>query len=498
MSGSTIIIVILMVVYALAVLGIGQYANKKTGLGRSEYYVAGGGLGTITIFFTYLATYISTYGFIGLSAVYFSWGLEWLWFESMFYPTLIVPLTIFFGLRFYKLGKMHGYVTNADLIAHRLDSEGPVRVWVGLVMIVFPSIFYVGIQLIAMGAILSGLTGGEISHTFVVLFFAVVMVAYIILGGMRSVAYTDVFQGITMLLIIAVSIALVYANFGGFGEMFRLAGASEHAWIFERTLPPQYFYPALIMVGIVWGGLIPHLWVRFYAANSIKGVYAAGTAAGVGGALMYALMPLIIGTALAAYYPSVPEVAVTEQFVSMMFSDWMGPVLTAVLMFGLVAAGKSTADAILLNLSSILQVDILEKTLKVDWPEKRLDLAARLMCVAVIALASIGAFAPGLPIVSVAITLIWSSYSVLLIPVVIMLFWKRANKYGAMTGLVSGFVSLILFLYVIWPEWPHNPFYLWEGTLPVAIGIVTMVVVSLLTPAPSKEVLDSFYGKEGA
>ncbi len=498
MSTSTILIVILMVAYAIVVIGIGRFANKQMGVGRREYFVAGGTLSALATFFTYLATYISTYGFVGLSAVYFSWGIEWLWFESMFYPFLIVPLTIFFGLRLYKLGKMHNYVTNSDLIAHRLDSEAPVRIWVGLVMIVFPSIFYVGIQFIAMGAILSGLTGGEISHTFVVFFFAIVMTIYIVLGGMRSVAYTDIFQGITMLLIIVFSIALVYFKFGGFGAMFQLAGTGNHAWIFERTLPPQYFYPAMIMVGIVWGGLIPHLWVRFYSAKSIHGVYAAGLGAGIGGALMYAFMPLLVGTALAAYYPEVPEVAVTEQFVSMMFSSWLGPVLTAVLMFGLVAAGKSTADSILLNLSSILQVDILEKTLKVKWSEKSMDLAAKLSCVVVIIIAAVGALAPKLPIVSIAISLIWSSYSVLLIPVVIILFWKRANKYGAMAGLVSGFVSLILFMYVIWPEWPHNPFYLWEGTLPVVIGIVALVVVSLVTPAPSKEVLESFYGKEGA
>jgi SSS family solute:Na+ symporter/sodium/pantothenate symporter len=362
MSVATIVILVLMIAYAVIVLGIGQYAYRQTGSGRRDYYVAAGTLSPFVIFFTYLATYISTYGFVGLSAVFYSWGIEWAWFEAMYYPTLIIPLTILIGLRLYKLGKMHNYVTNADLVAHRLGSEGPVRVFFGLIMILFPSIFYVGIQFVAMSAILSGLTGGQLSYGFMLLFFASTMALYVILGGMRSVAYTDVVQGITVLLALGLSALLVYTHWGGFGEMFVAAATGPRAWAFERTLPPHYFYPAILFIGPAWAGLVPHLWVRFYAAKDIRAVLMAGLGVGIGGALMYALLPVLVGTALLAFYPEAPEVAVTEQYVSMMFSSWFGAVPAALLMFGLVAAGKSTADSILLNLSSILQVDILEKT----------------------------------------------------------------------------------------------------------------------------------------
>jgi len=74
------------------------------------------------------------------------------------------------------------------------------------------------------------------------------------------------------------------------------------------------------------------------------------------------------------------------------------------------------------------------------------------------------------------------------------LFWKRCNAYGGFAGILAGFVSLVLFMYVIWPEWPHNPFYLWEGALPTIIALITAVVVSLLTPPPPKELISKFYG----
>jgi sodium/proline symporter len=117
------------------------------------------------------------------------------------------------------------------------------------------------------------------------------------------------------------------------------------------------------------------------------------------------------------------------------------------------------------------------------------------MCIVVVGIAAIAAFSPKLPIVSIAITLIWPGISVLALPILIMLFWRRVNKQGALAGLVSGFVSMLFCIYVLWPEWPHNPFYLWEGTLPCVTGIVTLVVVTLLTPPPPKELIESFYGK---
>ena len=126
---------------------------------------------------------------------------------------------------------------------------------------------------------------------------------------------------------------------------------------------------------------------------------------------------------------------------------------------------------------------------------RKVDIISRLLVLIVLGIAVSAALKPDVPIVGIAVKYIWSGYAVLSIPIVIMLIWRRATGWGIFAGILTGFIVLLLNLFVLFPEWPYNPWGLWEGAIPTLVSGIVTVVVSLLTPPPSEDFLRKFYGE---
>ncbi|MEM4489262.1 MAG: hypothetical protein QXK88_10815, partial [Desulfurococcaceae archaeon] len=166
------------------------------------------------------------------------------------------------------------------------------------------------------------------------------------------------------------------------------------------------------------------------------------------------------------------------------------------ILLGLIAITRSTIDSMLLLVSSIVDVDLIEKGLGIKVSERVRRLVTTLIIISVAILSISVALAPEAPMVIIGYQLCWPAYSVIAWPTIIMMFWRRANRYGGFASYLAGFISLLLFTYIIWPEAPHNPFGVWEGTLPTLIAIATLIVVSLATPPPPEEFIKKYYGIE--
>ncbi len=491
---SLIVLSTLVAFFALTLV-VGFIGAKRTKKGLHEFYVAGGTLSAMTVMFTYMATYMEAWEFVGMPTVIVSEGFEWWVIEMIFYLSF-VALFYLVGLRLYKLGKLHKYITPTDMIVHRVGGfERLLRILIAL-MILYATIIYIGMIYIPAAGVLAAATGGEIPyHTFLAL-YVIFIIIYISAGGMRAVAYADVMAGVTFIIAFLAMVYATFAYWGGFDKLAWAAYTSDIApEIFQKTQPFQYFWTMLIFYGISWL-FIPHLVVRFYAAKDYKGVVVGGMGSNAGFFLGAFVSPLLLGLSLAAYYGSnLPEVEVVEGYVPMLFMELfgIGPLLVLILL-GLIAITRSTIDSMLLLVSSIVDVDLIERGLGIKVPERSRRLVSTLVIIGVALLSVTVALAPEAPMVIIGFELCWPAYSVIAWPTIIMLFWRRANKYGGFASYLAGFLSLLLFTYIIWPEAPHNPFGMWEGTLPTLIALATLIIVSLITPPPPKEFIEKFYG----
>jgi Na+/proline symporter len=493
----SLVVVLSLVGFFGLTLIAGYIGARRTKKGLYEFYVAGGTLSAVTVMFTYMATYMEAWEFVGMPAVIVGEGFEWWVIEMIFYLTF-VGFFYLVGLRIYKLAKLHKYITPTDQIVHRVGGfERPLRILVAI-MIIYATIIYIGMIYIPAAGVLSAATGGEIPYHVFLLLYVLFIIIYVAAGGMRAVAYADIISGIAFLVAFAAMIHVMYTYWGGFKELAWAAYESDIApQIFQKTQPFQYFLTMLIFYGISWL-FIPHLVVRFYAAKDYKGVLIGGLGSNTGFFVGAFLSPLLLGLSLAAYYGAdLPEVPVVEGYVAALFKDIFGagPLLLLILL-GLIAITRSTIDSMLLAVASLVDVDIIEKGLRVKIPEHVRRKVTTIIIIAVAVASVLVAISPEAPMVIIGYQLCWPAYSVIAWPTIVMMFWPRANKYGGFASYLAGFTSLILFTYVIWPEAPHNPFGLWEGALPTIIALAALVVVSLLTPPPPKEFIKQYYGME--
>jgi Na+/proline symporter len=493
----SLVVVLLLVAFFGFTLIAGYIGAKRTKKGLHEFYVAGGTLSAITVMFTYMATYMEAWEFCGMPAVIVSEGFEWWVIEMIFYLTF-VGFFYLVGLRIYKLGKLHKYITPTDQIVHRVGGfERPLRILVAI-MIIYATIIYIGMIYIPAAGVLSAATGGEVPYHLFLLLYVLFIVIYVSAGGMRAVAYADVIAGFTFLVAFTAMIYTTFTYWGGFHKLAWAAYTSNIAPLtFTRTLPVQYYITYYLFVGLSWL-FIPYLVVRIYAAKDWKGVVVGGMGVNMGFFIGAFLSPLLLGLSLAAYYgANLPEVPVVEGYVASLFKDifGIGPLL-ALILLGLIAITRSTIDSMLLTVASLVDVDIIEKGLRVKIPERVRRLVTTLVIIGVAVASVLVALAPEAPMVMIGYQLCWPAYSVIAWPTIVMMFWPRANKYGGFASYLAGFISLLLFTYVIWPEAPHNPFGLWEGALPTIVALAALVIVSLLTPPPPKEFIKQYYGTE--
>lgn len=493
----SLVVLSTLVVFFSFTLIAGYIGAKRTKKGLYEFYVAGGTLSAITVMFTYMATYMEAWEFVGMPAVIVSEGFEWWVIEMIFYLSF-VGFFYLVSLRIYKLGKLHKYITPTDMIVHRVGGfERALRILIAL-MILYATIIYIGMIYIPAAGVLSAATGGEIPYHVFLILYVIFIVIYISVGGMRAVAYADIIAGVTFIVGFLAMIYATYTIWGGFDRLAWAAYLSDIGpEIFQKTQPFQYFWTMLIFYGISWL-FIPHLVVRFFAAKDYKAVLVGGMGSNAGFFLGAFVSPLMLGLALAARYgANLPEVEVVEGYVPMLFMELfgIGPLLVLILL-GLIAITRSTIDSMLLLVSSIVDVDLIEKGLGIKVSERVRRLVTTLIIISVAILSISVALAPEAPMVIIGYQLCWPAYSVIAWPTIIMMFWRRANRYGGFASYLAGFISLLLFTYIIWPEAPHNPFGVWEGTLPTLIAIATLIVVSLATPPPPEEFIKKYYGIE--
>ncbi len=167
---------------------------------------------------------------------------------------------------------------------------------------------------------------------------------------------------------------------------------------------------------------------------------------------------------------------------------------------GLVAAGGlaaalSTADGLLLTIANALSHDLYYKMIDPHaTTARRVSVSKALLLVVAFVAAYVTSLKPGdiLFLVGAAFSLAASAFFPAL---VLGVFWRRANKWGAITGMAAGLGVCMYYMYTTYPffggvpanQWFHmNPIS--AGVFGVPIGIVTIVVVSLLTAEPSKKV----------
>lgn len=466
---------LLMLGYLVVALIVGLFAGRgRSKLSVSEYAVAERGLGLVVMWFLMGGTIFSAFAFLGGPGWAFSRGAAA--FYIVGYVALgMIPWYII-GPRLAKLGKERGYMTMGDFLRDRYRSTTLVIV-MGVVAIT-AFIQYLTLQLTGVAYVFNVMTQGSVPLWAGALIAYGIVIVYVVTGGVRAAAWSDVIQG-ALMLIVAWVIGIWIVNYlhDSPGEMFRAIDSERPGFLTlgqdGSTMGTVEFTTILLVSGIgflMW----PHLFSKSFSTTErrIKQVVISYPLFA-----LFLIPVLFIGFAAVT---NVPENALADpdhilpHLVSNVLP--MGALAFGLIGAGALAAAMSSADAITHGASVTLTRDIV-RPLRPAISEKAQVWTMRA------AVIGIGAVAYYLAIVGVEslVALLAGAYGAIVqfAPAVYGgLFWRRASAPGAIVGLVVGIA--VNFYYQLLAD--GNPLGIHEGILGLIANVVLFVVVSLLVP----------------
>ena len=471
------------VVYLVSLLGIAVYARMRSKRTSEDYFVASRSIGPVVLFLSLAATNFSAFTFFGFAGAAYKFGLAY--YGIMAFGTGFMALSFYFiGRRVWKLGKEKGYITPPELIGDRFRSDSLRMIFLS-VMVVF-TLPYLATQAIGGGIALEQLTEGEISYEMGAVIVTLVVVAYVTIGGMRGDAYTDVLQGIMMLITLLAAVGIVAYGLGGFTEAnSRLA--EEFPDLLSRPGGKGFFTPQIwfsyMLLWILCDPMFPQLFTRFYAARDEKAIRFS--------AMMYApvtavifLCPVLIGAWGNLQFPGLTGTQ-PDQILPMMVDEFAPAWFLGIILSGAFAALMSTADSQLLVLSSMLTRDVYKR-----WVKRTASLTEEFIVgkVFVVALALVGLAIALSSVETLFETLTKTTFTglaVLFPTTVAALYWPRATKWGCASSIAAGELVYCGFYFKAIPaDWTFG----FLSVVPVvAVAVAVLVIVSYLTPRTAED-----------
>ncbi|WNS81004.1 sodium/proline symporter PutP [Domibacillus sp. DTU_2020_1001157_1_SI_ALB_TIR_016] len=470
-------------IYMVGMLLIGYAAYKRTS-NLSDYMLGGRSVGPAVTALSAGASDMSGWLLMGLPGAMYVQGLSASW--------IAIGLTIGAFLNWlYVAPRLRVYteiannsMTIPSFLENRFgDRSNLLRLTSGLVIIVFFT-FYVSSGIVSGGVLFE--TSFGVDYKVGLWIIAGVVVAYTLFGGFLAVSWTDFVQGLIMVSALIVVPVVTIMKIGGIGPVFTEM----------NTMNPDLFniFTGTSVLGIIslmaWGlGYFgqPHIIVRFMAITSVKEIKKARNIGmswmifSVGGAMLTGFL------GLAYYSQQQGELADPETVFITLSEILFHPFISGFLLAALLAAVMSTISSQLLVTSSSLTEDIYKTFFRRSASDKELMLISR-GAVLVVAVLAVGLALNNNSTILSLVGYAWAGFGAAFGPVILMsLYWKRMNKWGALAGIIGGAVTVI-----VWASIPSLAGLLYEIIPGFFVSTVAVWAVSLMTPAPSAQLTRSY------
>lgn len=497
MSASSIAILIAFACYLILMIIIGIISMKKTN-STEDYFLGGRNLNGWFAALSAQASDMSGWLLMGLPGSVYALGTGQAWIAiGLFIGTVLNWLLIAKRLRRYTI-VANNSLTLPEFFENRFHDKKKILLGISSIVIVVFFLVYTASALASGGKLFNNVFG--IDYHIALAIGAVVILTYTFLGGFLAVCTTDFIQG-TLMLVALLIVPIVAYNFVSSDFSAALANtgvvSSDYMSLFSNGGKPYSFVD--IISQLAWGlgycGM-PHILVRFMAIRSEKEIKKSSTIAIIWVAISL-FAACVIGVVGRAYLGGGLEDSehVFIQMIQQIFSNHI--VLTFVgglFLCGILAAIMSTADSQLLVCASSVSKDIYKNILKPGADDKKVLKISRITVAAVAILAFIIAWDPNSSIMDL-VSDAWAGLGSAFGPLVVCsLFWKRTNLPGAVAGILSGGIFVIIWDYlpIVGGETPYVATGIYSLLLGFFISLACIIIVSLCTKEPEQEIIDEF------
>lgn len=470
-----VVILIVTLGYLGVSLAVGLISGRRVTTSTEGYVAGDRSLGFVVLYFIMGASIFSAFAFLGGPGWAYSRGAAA--FYILAYGAVGLVPWYFFAPRVARLGRRFGYVTQAELFAHRFRSPALS----GLLAVISLAAFlpYLTLQMEGAGYVFSVVTEGRIPvWAGAAIAYGVVLV-YVFRSGVMGVGWTNTFQGMFMMALAwGLGLYLPIRLYGGVGPMFdqiaSVAPEMLRAPGLNGSGEPWTWggYSSSVAISALGFSLWPHYFMKIYTAKDVRTLKR--TVVFYPTFLIFLVPILFIGFSGVIGFPGVEPVdAILPTVIT---SIDLPAVVVGLFCAGALAASMSTGDALLHASGSVAVKDFYRALFRPDLSDDRERRLIRLWVVLLGALAYFLAVASELSLVY--LLLLSYGFIAQLFPLSIAtFFWPRATKAGALAGLLAGGLVTVV--------WNLEPGLQWQEIHPgiwgVAANLVTLVVVSLAT-----------------
>ncbi len=485
------------IIYLVALAAIGVYARRvlrKTIIDKfiEEFYVAGRGLGAVVIAFLIAAGLCSVGTFVGGPGLSWLLGMPWV---SIVGCQIFMNFAILYGIG-KKIGivaRRIGAVSLGDVLFERYEQSKLVALLYTIPVLVF-LISYCSVQFVGSSRIFEVMTGWP--YMIALILSGLVTIFYVTVGGIRGVGLAVVVQGVfmtvTTILLVAGVFNGIFTTYGGLVEaneaFMKIAG---EAYLNLFRLPPALVISWWIIftVGII---ALPH---GLMASLTYKSARAMKMAIILGSIIVtfwtYGL--LWAGFFAKLWFPKLP---VPDHAIPALAMKLLPPWFAGIIFAGVVGAAQSTIAAMTILMSSAFLQHIYRQIIKPTATPEELRRIAFWTTLIIGAVAFLLAITQPPALEFIIIFAIGGLISSLLWPLILGLFWKRGNKYGAIAGMIVGFMVFALGKSKLVPQIVTA----FGGADPVVAGMISSLIayliVTAVTPPPPLRIIQIFWGAE--
>ena len=428
--------------YFLIIIGIGVYASRFSSKGINEYFLGGRGMSRFVVALSAVVSGRSAWLLLGVTGLAYVQGISALW-AVVGYTVIEFLLFLYYAPRLRDYTEKHDCITIPDFFAARFsDKNGRLRILIVTIFLLF-MVAYVSAQFASGGKAFFAHFG--IPQNTGLIITAVIVLFYTLLGGFMAVSYTDVLQGIMMVLALLVLPLAGIINAGGWEATMQAIPDAENGFM------NMFSIPALSIIGLAGIGLgspgNPHILVRYMSMKDpaqFRWTAIVGTIWNV----IMGLGAVFIGIVGRAYFSEVTLLPGndSENIFITLANELLPSFLVGLILASVFAAIMSTADSQLLVAASSIVRDIYEKLYKKKQKveARSLSFLSRIAVVMLVFTAVLlGLYSQEL--IFWFVLFAWGGLGAAIGPTSIMaLFWKRTTKRGVMAGVIAGAASVIL------------------------------------------------------
>lgn len=430
------LIIYLIFVFALSIYA---YAKRKKVNQFTDYFIGNRTMGGFLLAMTLAATYISASSFIGGPGAAYKYGLGWVLLSMIQVPTVLLSLGIL-GKKFAILARKYNAITLSDMLYSHYKSK--LIVCFASIALIAAFIGAMTVQFVGGARLLQSSVG--IPYDIGLLIFGIGTVIYTAFGGFRASILNDAFQGLVMMIgAILLLVAIIYAG-GGITNIVDRLNQIDPALLTPQgpdnfmDFPFMASFWVLVCFGVVG---LPHTAVRCMAYKDSKAVHQGII---IGTAVVTIIM-LTMHLSGALGRAIISDLTIPDQIVPTLIIKVLPPLAAGIFLAAPLSAIMSTINAQLLQVSSVIIKDLfLTMRPNTKFSDKMLTRISIIITFIFGGLLIVAAWNPPEMIIWLNLLAFGGLEAVFLWPLVLGLYWKKANSTGAFCSMFAGAISYTL------------------------------------------------------